>query len=197
MRDARAVGPDANDPWRYEEDIRRLARQLCRHREDAEDVAQTSLMKAAQHLDGFRAEASLRTWLHRIATNECRMLRRRTPPGSLDELLLRGGPEPVRGLELDRETADPEERALQAELRRVVIDALGRLPERHRTVLLLKDGRGLSAEEIARLTGSTVAGVRSALHRARVSVRGELADYLARAPSEPGPNSTILGGGPG
>lgn len=183
MGDIRTRDPDASELWRYEQDVRRLARRLCRHREDAEDVAQTSLMKAAQHLDGFRGEASLRTWLHRIATNECRMLRRRTPPSSLDDLLRRGAPEPVRGLALEQEPADPEERALQAELRAVVVDALARLPDRHRTVLLLKDGRGLSAEEIARLTGSTVAGVRSALHRARVAVRDELARYLARAPS--------------
>ncbi len=61
-------------------DVWRLARQLCQHREDAEDVTQSALLKPAQHLDGFRWEASLRTWLHRIATGECRMLRRRKVP---------------------------------------------------------------------------------------------------------------------
>src|SRR6266540_4196793 len=79
---------DAAEPvWQYREDVLRLASHLCRHREDAEDVTQSALLKAAQHLDGFRREASLRTWLHRIATNECRMLRRRKVPLSLDELL--------------------------------------------------------------------------------------------------------------
>jgi len=49
--------------------------QLCGHREDAEDVAQSSLVKAAEHIAAFRGEATVRTWLHRITTNECRMLR--------------------------------------------------------------------------------------------------------------------------
>jgi RNA polymerase sigma factor (sigma-70 family) len=72
--------------WRYRDDVWRLARQLCRHREDAEDVTHSALLKAAEHLDEFRWEASLRTWLHRIATNECRMLRRRKAPLSLGAL---------------------------------------------------------------------------------------------------------------
>ncbi len=61
--------------------------QLCRHRQDAENVTHSALLKAARHVDGFRWEASLRTWLHRIATIECRMLRRRKVPASLDQLL--------------------------------------------------------------------------------------------------------------
>ena len=63
--------------WSQAGDVARLARQLCQHREDAEDVTQASLLKAAQRLDGFRGEASLRTWLHRITVNECLMIRRR------------------------------------------------------------------------------------------------------------------------
>ena len=51
--------------------------------ENAADVAQNTLLKAAQHIDGFRGEASVRTWLHTIATNECRMIRRRRQPESL------------------------------------------------------------------------------------------------------------------
>jgi nicotinamidase-related amidase len=62
---------------RYRDDVRPPARQLCRHREDAEDVAQPTLLKAVQHLEGIRWEASHRSWLHRITTNDCRMLRRR------------------------------------------------------------------------------------------------------------------------
>jgi RNA polymerase sigma factor (sigma-70 family) len=83
--ETRELAPEA--VWAYQADVGRLARHLCRHPQDAEDVAQSALLKAVQHLDGFRAEASLRTWLHRVATNECRMLRRRKTPISLDTLL--------------------------------------------------------------------------------------------------------------
>ncbi|MHB8394058.1 MAG: RNA polymerase sigma factor [Candidatus Dormibacteria bacterium] len=79
---------DRADPvWHYGAEVQRPAEQLCRHPQDAEDVAQSTLVQAASHMEGFRGEASLRTWLHRIATNECRQLRRRRVPLSLESLL--------------------------------------------------------------------------------------------------------------
>ncbi len=164
--------------WRYRDDVWRLARQLCRHREDAEDVAQSTLLKAVQHLEGFRWEASLRTWLHRIATNECRMLRRRRTPASLDEMLEslatgEGGagepPDPGPG---------PDELAAEAEARRLVVAALGGMPERYRTALLLKDGLGMRAEDLARAMGTSVPAAKAVLHRARRALRRELEPVL-------------------
>jgi RNA polymerase sigma-70 factor (ECF subfamily) len=172
----KALEPEA--VWAYREDLGRLARHLCGHAQDAEDVAQSALLKAVQHLDGFRAEASLRTWLHRVATNECRMLRRRKTPMSLDTLLERAGPDGGPDLPSDL-LLDPEESAVQAERRTAVLRSLEALPERYRSVVLLKDGRGLSAVEIAERTGATVGAVRSTLHRARSLLRGDLLRRLA------------------
>lgn len=171
----RALGASAEPVWRYREDVWRLASQLCRHREDAEDVTQSALLKAVQHLDGFRWEASLRTWLHRIATNECRMLRRRKAPLSLDELL----EDAATAEQRPREPADPhpgpEELAMEAETRRSVLAALEGLPDRYRAALLLKDGLALSAEDLARAMGTTVPAAKSVLHRARSMLRERLA----------------------
>lgn len=159
--------------WGYADDLRRLAAHLCRHPEDAEDVAQSALMKAAQHLDGFRGEASVRTWLHTIATNECRMLRRRPPPRAFDEAFEAavipgsGGAAPVP-------VADPAALAVEAETRREVVDALTRLPEHYQRALVLKDGCGLRSSEVARLLETTVPAAKSILYRARRSLRDEL-----------------------
>ncbi len=90
----------SQEVWSHADDVARLARQLCQHREDAEDVAQSALLKAALHLDGFRGESSVLTWLHRITANECRMIRRRITARSLDAILERPGasvPGPSRG----------------------------------------------------------------------------------------------------
>lgn len=175
------MAPVPEAVWAYREDLGRLARQLCRHPQDAEDVAQSALLKAVQHLDGFRAEASLRTWLHRVATNECRMLRRRKTPVSLDALLeepgLGAGPQVLA----DR--FDPQEAAVEAERRAAVLRSLETLPARYRTVVLMKDGRGLSAEAIAKATGTTVSAVRSRLHRARSLLREDLRGRLGEAGS--------------
>lgn len=169
-----ALAPEA--VWAYREDLGRLARHLCHHPQDAEDVAQSALLKAVQHLDGFRAEASLRTWLHRVATNECRMLRRRKTPISLDTLLKE--PDLGTGPEFRADLLDPEQAAVEAERRAAVLRSLEALPARYRTVVLLKDGRGLSAEVIAEATGTTVSAVRSRLHRARSLLREDLRGRL-------------------
>src|SRR6266536_3318449 len=126
-------------------------------------------------LVGCRWEASLRTWLHRIATNECRMLRRRKVPLSLEALLEDAAtaenrpPEPAAG------EPGPEEAALEAETRRSVLAALAGLPDHYRTALLLKDGLGLRAEDVAQAMGITVPAARSILHRARSALRERLA----------------------
>jgi RNA polymerase sigma-70 factor (ECF subfamily) len=159
--------------WSYDGDVQRWARQLCRHRQDAEDVAQTALMKAAQHVAGFRGEASVRTWLHRIVTNECAMLRRRTAPASLDALL---DTEPRLGLDRAGRPVDfdPEQIALDRVAQTAVLTAVAQLPDRWRTVLLLSDGAGLPASAVASATGLSVSAVRAVLHRARTAIRREV-----------------------
>lgn len=156
------TGP-ATDVWQYREDIASLARYLCRHPEDAEDVAHSALLKAAAALDGFRGESTVRTWLHRIAANECRMLRRRTPPHPLESLA------DTAGLDVD-----PEELVVELETRREVLAALETLPDRYRCVLLLREGEGLSMDELAAALDTTVPSVKSLLFRARAALRSRL-----------------------
>jgi RNA polymerase sigma-70 factor (ECF subfamily) len=170
-----AADASADPVWRYREDVWRLANQLCRHHEDAEDVTQNALLKADQHLNDFRWEASLRTWLHRIATNECRMLRRRKVPLSLDELLEEAATGEHRPPEPAASGPGPEELAMEAETRRQVLAVLADLPDRYRAALLLKDGLALSAEEVAMAMGITVPAARSVLHRARAALRERFA----------------------
>lgn len=164
----------AEPVWRYRQDVWRLATQLCRHDQDAEDVTHSALLKAAEHLDGFRWEASLRTWLHRIATNECRMLRRRKTPVSLDALLEQAATAEHPPPDPPEQTPGPEELAVEAETRRQALVALATLPDHYRSVLLLKDGLGLRADAVAGAMGITVPAAKSILHRARSMLRGRL-----------------------
>ena len=157
--------------WAQAEDVARLARQLCQHREDAEDVAQSSLLKAAQHIDGFRGEASVRTWLHRITANECRMIRRRLAARSLDAIL-EGAGIPERAVLAAG--ADPASLVEERELARLVIASIAELPGRQRAAIVLSDGAGLTALEVARNLGVSVPAVRSLLVRARRTVRAQV-----------------------
>lgn len=162
-----SVGMQHDEVWSYRDDLERLARNLCRHREDAEDVAQNALLKAAEKIDGFRAESTMRTWLHAITTNECRMLRRRKQPSSLDEVL-----EQVAGNGVvEAESVDPEELALELETRSELLRALEQLPESYRVVLILKEGREMTLEQVAAALDTTVPAVKSLLYRARKALR--------------------------
>jgi RNA polymerase sigma-70 factor, ECF subfamily len=164
--------------WAQAEDIARLARQLCGHREDAEDVAQSSLVKAAEHIDGFRGEATVRTWLHSITTNECRMLRRRLVATSLDSMLEQG-PGNRERLLVAAGGADPEALAQRRTLGNAVLAAVAELPERQRVAFVLHDGGGVSVSQVARRLGTTVSAVRSLLVRARRAVRVEVAAVVS------------------
>ena len=159
----------STDVWVYRDDLERLARYLCRDPDDAEDVTHSALLKAAQKLDTFRGESSVRTWLHTIATNECRMLRRRKQPTSLDgyfDTALEDG--------LSATEPDPEEVALELEARQDGLAGLEKLPADYRCALLLKDGQGLSVAEVARMMDVSDASLRSTLYRARRMLRETL-----------------------
>jgi RNA polymerase sigma factor (sigma-70 family) len=179
MNVAEAAEPEvqADLVWAQAEDVARLARQLCGHPEDAEDVAQSSLVKAAEHIAGFRGEATVRTWLHRITTNECRMLRRRLMATSLDGLL-EEHPGNAELLLLTAADADPEALAQQRALGSAVLAAVAGLPERQRLAFVLQEGGALGISEVARRLDTTVPAVRSLLVRARRTLRTEVAAIL-------------------
>jgi RNA polymerase sigma-70 factor (ECF subfamily) len=111
------------------------------------------------------------------------MLRRRQTEVSLEQLLEAvATEEETEPLELPSEVPDPEEIAEEAEMRRLVLQALEKLPERYRTVLLLKDGEGMKEREIAQAMGLSLLAVKALLHRARKALREELLKYLEAKP---------------
>jgi len=163
--DFHTVGDD--ELWDYREQLARLARHLCRDPDDAEDVAHDALVKAVEHLHGFRGEASVETWLHTITLNECRMLRRKKRSASLDQM----GEDSLTDRTGEN---DPAEVAEEAALRVEVLHAISGLSERERCALLLREGSEMSMEEMAEAMDSSVPAVKSLLYRAREDLRARL-----------------------
>jgi RNA polymerase sigma-70 factor (ECF subfamily) len=137
---------------------------------DAEDLVQETLLRAWRGLDRFERRAGIKTWLYRIATNAC-----------LDEIERRPRrlepvqPYPDAQLEQASPIADPAARYAQREgMELAFLTTIRRLPGRQRAVLILRDVLGWTAPEVAELLDSTVAGVTSALQRARETVDREL-----------------------
>jgi RNA polymerase sigma-70 factor (ECF subfamily) len=157
---------------------------MCGDREDAEEVAQETLLKVFESVDQVRDPAKLKFWVFRVAKNVCLMKRRRSifAPArelSLDEFL------PVRNHDGDQvriEIADwsalPEERARQAEMRKMLEAAIRELPEMYRSVILLRDMEELSTQETAQILDVGEDVVKTRLHRARLAIRKALDEYL-------------------
>lgn len=156
--------------------VYRFGMKMCRDPADAQDVLQETLFAAARTLRGFRGASSLSTWLYTIARSFCIKKRRRSvfAPEVISLETEAAGAEAVRDL-----AQDPERSLADRELGAALESAIAALEPEYREVLLLRDVEGLSASEVAEVTGLSVAAVKSRLHRARVAVRDRLAPLLA------------------
>ena len=160
------------------------ARRLLRSDQDAEDAVQEAFVSAARAIDGFAGGSKVSTWLHRIVINTALMklrTRRRRREESIDDLLPHFDAEgrhvsPVAAWETPSDVL-LERRETRAMVRRCI----DRLPERYRTVLLLRDIEELDTQESADLLGTTPNTVKIRLHRARQALRTLLERELVRA----------------
>lgn len=174
---------------------------LLGDREEAEDLAQETFLRAWQSLERFRGGAAFSTWLYRIATNlavdAVRRRRRRCPAESLD------APVETEDGEIRREVvgrvAGPDEELVREELQRAVWASIRELPPKLQPVLVLYDFQQLSYEEIARILRIPLGTVKSRLFHARQQLKRILAsklpieEYIGQIDSKP-PGVPGIGG---
>ena len=165
---------------RYKSKVYNYIYRMVRGAADAEDLTQETFVRAYLSIHSFQSRASLNTWLFRIATNLCidfsRKKRTQAPTASLQ----------MDGEEEQEETQreipdvafDPQRLMLNKELGQRLEAAIGELPEKLRTVVLLYDIEGLPYEEIAAIAGCPLGTVKSRLFNARAALRARLAPYL-------------------
>jgi len=152
---------------RYSGMVYGLALRLSANPQEAEDLTQDVFLRIFRHLAGFRGGSSLKTWVYRVALNQCRsrFARFRPPTQGLFEEGVEEAPQlrdPSRG---------PEEVALSSDAARLISEALARLPLVFREAVVLRDLEGLAYEEIADATGVRVGTVRSRIARGREQLR--------------------------
>jgi len=160
---------------------------MCGQREDAEEVAQETLMKVFESIDQLRDPGRLKTWVFRIAKNECLMKRRRSVFAprvelSLDELRpkrVENGKTP--GIEIADWGSLPDDLLLDSELHSALTMAIQQLPETYRSVVLLRYVEELSTNETAEILEITPDTVKTRLHRGRLALRQHLDLYLRNA----------------
>jgi RNA polymerase sigma-70 factor (ECF subfamily) len=156
---------------RYNQRLYRVARSILRDDAEAEDVLQEAFVSAYQHLDQFAGYSSFATWLTRIAVNE-----------ALRRLPARKRATQMKEFELDGEDAmspvetspDPEQRASNSELGRLLEDAVLDLPPHYRSVVMLRDIEEMSTAETAAALDLTEDNVKIRLHRGHAMMRDRL-----------------------
>jgi RNA polymerase sigma-70 factor (ECF subfamily) len=150
---------------------------------EAEEILQETFLQVVRHIESFRGQSQLGTWLYRIATNQAlmRLRRKRLASLPLDE----AGQD---GLETALPSADwskrPEAELLDQEAREEMERAIAELPDSLRVVFLMRDVEGLSTAETAEALDLSISAVKSRLLRARMKLRNELSAYFSERISE-------------
>ncbi len=196
---ARAGEPDAFRALvvRYQRKVYALALGIVKDPDLAWDVAQETFVRVHRGLGDFEEKSSFSTWLFRIATHLAidSVRRERTSrKAELDDVAEADVAEGGEGILATSLGNDPRENALRRELAAKIRDALETLPEKHRTILVLREVEGLSYEELAERLGIHKGTVMSRLFHARKKMQAALRRDAGLAGAGTGSGS---GGGEG
>jgi len=177
-------GGDGSKFEAFEELVRRYEKKIYGHslrllgkREDAEDVLQETFLNAFRAIESFRGDSSFSTWIYRIATNNALMKLRKSGRvevefnEDLPNLAPSENRAPVGYID------SPVDALFEKELLSELDEAVRKLPEKYRTIFLLRDVEEFSTTETAEILGITESAVKSRLHRARLFLRESL-DHL-------------------
>jgi RNA polymerase sigma-70 factor (ECF subfamily) len=164
----------------------RVARSVVHDDSEAEDVVQEAYVRAFGSLDQFRGDASLATWLTRIALNEALgRLRRQRPTVELEILDAEpSGKSQIIPFPLMSADIDPERAAAQRQIRNLIEGAIDDLPEIFRVVFMMREIEAMSIEETAAILELEPATVKTRLHRARRLLRQALDEQLSSTLTE-------------
>jgi len=166
----------------YGPQVMAIANRYLQSKADSADCFQETFVAIFQSIDSFQQRSSLRQWVRGVAVNQCLMKlrkRQRRREESIEHML------PMfndRGKRV--EVASPREKARIGEsldieqVRRIVRESIGTLPDDYRLVLLLRDIDGYSTSETASILGIKVNAVKTRLHRARLALKFVLEPVL-------------------
>ena len=161
----------------YERAVFLAATSILGNEADGEEVAQEAMLKAFKNLGRFRGESRFSTWLIQIAINEAKMKLRKDRRHLYESI--ENGRHSDDGDYIPTDFADwreiPSEALEQAKLREALQKALMSLPEKYRTVMILRDVQHLSIAETAQALGITEENVKTRTSRARLQMRDLLA----------------------
>ncbi len=175
---------------RYQRKVYALALGVVKDPDLAWDVAQETFVRVHGHLAEFEGKSSFSTWVFRIATHlsiDAIRKERTARREELDEVRDEDVTEAGAGILSTGLGDDPRDNALRRELAGKIEEALGTLPEKHRTILVLREVEGLSYEALAERLGIHKGTVMSRLFHARKKMQAALRRYTGKRGEEQEP----------
>ncbi len=172
---------------RHQRKVYAVALGIVKDRDLAWDVAQEAFVRVHKHLAEFKGDSAFTTWLYRIATHlaiDAVRRERQSAKEDIDDVReshLESGGEGILATALGN---DPHESAVRKELMGKIVEALNQLPEKHRTILVLREVEGLSYEELAQRLEIHKGTVMSRLFHARKKMQALLREYAGLTTEE-------------
>lgn len=166
---------------RYWDRIYSMVHQLLRNTQDAEEVTQDAFIRAHRGLVNFRGDSAFSTWLYQIATNLARnrywywWRRKRDKTISFEQPIGIDGEGTLADI-IPAEVETPDDITVTQEFVDRIGHAMEKLGAKHREILILRNVKNLSYEEIAEILGISVGTVKSRIARARESLRSKLGE---------------------
>lgn len=165
----------------YDQSVLRLALNLLRSPEDANDIYQETFLRVFKNLGSFRFDCSFHTWLYRIATNLCldhlrkRKVRREEPA----VITTAEGPlDLMDNVSEERADSNPQRSLLSSQLKSRIETALGELTPRERMVFEMRHYQGMRLRAIGEALGTSEEAAKNCLFRATQKLRAVLGDFL-------------------
>ena len=162
----------------YEKTVYNFAFKICRDPEKAENTMQETFLSMIKSLHQFDGKSKLSTWLYRIVMNHCLMELRKKKYNSISL------DDDEKEIPEDKLIPDwsnvPSDVTENAELKKILDNAINKLSLDYRVVFILRDVNGLSTEETANVANLSIPAVKSRLHRARAFLRNELSKVLEK-----------------
>lgn len=160
----------------YKEKVFQLCYRMLGNRHEAEDMAQEAFVRAYVNIHTFNIKLKFSTWLYRIATNLCiDRIRKKKPDYHLDAEV--AGTEGLTMYsQIAADTVMPEEELESLELQDTVQKEILKLPEKYRTVIVLKYIEELSLKEISEILDLPIGTIKTRIHRGREALRKQLSN---------------------
>ncbi len=163
----------------YKKSAYNIALRVLRNVEDAEDASQEALIKVYKNIQNFNMQSTFKVWMYRIVVNTCLDFKRKKMINavSIDENIDLGG-----NNEIHREIADdsgnPDVLVEKNFNNKLVNDAVNKLDDEYKTIIVLRDIQGFSYSEISEILSCNLGTVKSRLNRARKSLKEILENEL-------------------